>query len=206
MVIQSPRHVPGRDYTRPGDKREPRRITATTNSQSSAGDDTRTDHAEARGNVISSLALGVTRRAIALVATVAVLLISFVSSVSVYLGQRRDIAALETEIAARKLEIANLEDEFNRWQDPAYVRAQARERLGWVMPGEIGYRVIDAEGNVIGGTALSPVPDEDEVDPLWYEVIWESLQSADFPVPVEPTVATQSPPATVGPDATESPR
>ena len=35
--------------------------------------------------------------------------------------------------------------------DPDYVRTQARERLGWVVPGETGYRVVGADGKPLGG-------------------------------------------------------
>jgi len=164
------------------------------------------NHADARGRVISTLATGVAHRAIALIVTLAVLLISFVSSYSVYLGQQRDIAQTKADIAAREAEIARVQDQLERWQDPAYVRAQARDRLGWVMPGEVGYRVIDADGNVIGGTvAALDTPAEETTSLVWYDALMESIETADEPVPVpDPTVPTG--PATVGPDGVETPR
>ena len=150
--------------------------------------------------------MGVTHRIIALVVTIAVLAISFVSSYSVYLGQQRDIAQAKADIVAREAEIARVQDQLERWQDPAYVRAQARDRLGWVMPGEVGYRVIDADGNVIGGTVAALYnPDKETTSLVWYEALLDSIETADQPVPVpDPNAPTG--PAIIGPDGVETPR
>jgi cell division protein FtsB len=123
------------------------------------------------------------QRTIAVVATFALLLVSFVSSFSVYLGQQRDIAQVREQIAQQRAEIERLQDELERWQDPAYVRAQARDRLGWVMPGEVGYRVVDENGQVIGGTMTDPDGDSAAVSVTWYEALRDSLKVADQPVP-----------------------
>ena len=200
-----PRQTPSRESTRPGVRRE--RLSRTA---SQAVDEPTPDraqaHAQARSKIISTLALGVTQRIIALVVTAAVLAISFVSSYSVYLGQQRDIAQAKADIAAREAEIARVQDQLERWQDPAYVRAQARDRLGWVMPGEVGYRVIDADGNVIGGTvAALDTPAKETTSLVWYEALLGSIEAADQPVPVpDPTVPTG--PAIIGPDGVEPPR
>jgi hypothetical protein len=37
-----------------------------------------------------------------------------------------------------------MEVERRRWEDPAYIRSQARDRLYYVMPGEVSYLVMDA--------------------------------------------------------------
>ncbi|MCL1923504.1 MAG: septum formation initiator family protein [Propionibacteriaceae bacterium] len=129
----------------------------------------------------SSAGLSLVQRTIAVAATFALLLIFFVSRFSVYLSQQRDIAEVRADIAAHRVEIARLQDELDRWQDPAYVKAQARDRLGWVMPGEVGYRVVDENGQLIGGF-LSGIDDTyGEVNLPWYEVLGESLIIADQP-------------------------
>ena len=38
-----------------------------------------------------------------------------------------------------------LKDSKNRWEDPVYVRSQARDRLFYVLPGEISYLVVGAD-------------------------------------------------------------
>jgi len=160
-------------------------------------------HAEARSRVASAVALGLTHRIIALVAVAAILLVSFVSSLSVYFRQQHQIAATEQAIAADNAAIAQLQDQWARWQDPAYVEAQARDQLGWVMPGEVGYRVVDANGNVIGGLVPAISGQDAAAAGPWYEVLGQSLQAADQPVPTDQ--ATPSAPTTVGPDGVETP-
>lgn len=161
-------------------------------------------HAEARSRVASTIALGLTHRVIALVAVAAILVVSFVSSLSVYFRQQHQIVATEQAIADNSQAIADLQDQWARWQDPAYIEAQARDRLGWVMPGEIGYRVVDANGAVIGG--LVPTIGAQDATPTgpWYETLWQSLQLADQPLPPDqPT--TPSAPTTIGPDDADVP-
>jgi hypothetical protein len=58
-----------------------------------------------------------------------------------YFNQRAQINALEAQVDSDRavLEAARLE--LMRWQDPEYVKAQARERLHFVMPSERQYIV-----------------------------------------------------------------
>jgi hypothetical protein len=39
-----------------------------------------------------------------------------------------------------------MQAERDRWQDPVYIRSQARDRLYYVLPGEVSYLVMDTEG------------------------------------------------------------
>lgn len=95
-----------------------------------------------------------------------------------YLDQRQRLEMLQSQIAANEVEIQRLEAEVDRWQDPAFVKAQVRERLHWVMPKEIGYIVLEAddvprvEQFVITATNA---PD------AWYTVLWKSLNNASKP-------------------------
>lgn len=208
MPGEPPRQGPGRGSTRPGAGRGPRTVgprstrhvpadEAKDSAATTAPPDSPKAHAEARSRVISTLAMGVTHRIIALVVTVAVLVISFVSSFSVYLGQQRDIAQTKSDIANSQANINHIQDELNRWQDPAYVKAQARTQLGWVMPGEVGYRVIDSNGQVIGGTVPLATDNQPTQAAPWYDTLWSSVQTADQPAPAS---NVPSAPPTIGPD------
>jgi cell division protein FtsB len=156
------------------------------------------------------LGLGLTRRALALIAVLAILGISYANSLTVYLRQQREIAELEAEVAGRTANIDRLEDELARWQDPDYVRAEARERLGWVMPGEVGYRVIGVDGELLGGEVEvigDDVADHTDQGP-WYERVWSSIKAVDQP-PVDPTSTTgptKEPSGMVTPSDTETPQ
>ncbi len=64
-----------------------------------------------------------------------------VPTVGMYVAQRQEIAALERSVARTQDEIAELREQRERWNDPAYVTTQARERLYYVRPGEIVYLI-----------------------------------------------------------------
>ncbi len=126
-----------------------------------------------------------TRRALVLALVVVALAISFGGSLRIYLTQQHQLAVAEQQIRDSSARIADLEAELARWNDPAYVKAQARQRLGWVMPGETGYRVIGPDGEPLGGGVVIEserrLP-EGEHEPVWWDRLWGSVQAADAPV------------------------
>lgn len=105
-------------------------------------------------------------------------------TVQAWLGQRAELEALAAQVDEAEQTEHDLRAELDRWDDPAYVQAQARERLSYVMPGETSYRVIDPE--VVVETEPDPtsapgtgpaVPSDAGVVP-WYVTVWESVQVA----------------------------
>ncbi len=128
--------------------------------------------------------LNVTRRAVALAVVLIVLVISFGSTTQIYLRQQQDLAVAKQEIRDRQAQVSDLEAELARWDDPAYVKAQARDRLGWVMPGETGYRVVGDDGKPLGGgVALESQRSEtDEGAQYWWQRLSGSMATADSPV------------------------
>lgn len=118
-----------------------------------------------------------TTRAIVLLSVVLLLVASYTSTLHAWWEQRGDIQASKAEIVMRKQAIADLEDEKDRWNDPAYVKQQARSRFGWVMPGEVGYRVIGADGVVRGDVPTLDEPPE-ATTPQWYDKLWGSVKQS----------------------------
>lgn len=64
-----------------------------------------------------------------------------VPTLGTFIDQRQKISALEQSIQVSEDQIAALEQERERWNDPAYITTQARERLYYVKPGEVPYLV-----------------------------------------------------------------
>ncbi len=64
-------------------------------------------------------------------------------TIGLLLEQRRDIAAIEAQLAAQQANVEALQSDQARWDDPAYVEAQARDRLFFVYPGETSFVVLD---------------------------------------------------------------
>jgi cell division protein FtsB len=150
-----------------------------------------------------------TTRAIALAVVLLILTISYATSLRIYFAQAHEIASTEAEIAERQQRIRDLQGELARWGDEAYVRTQARERLGWVVPGETGYTVVGADGKPLGGGAkisAEMVPNEPAQD-AWWSKLWGSVQAADRPAPVktaadEKTITVKTKPNSGTPSAT----
>ncbi|GIG33350.1 hypothetical protein Col01nite_25090 [Cellulomonas oligotrophica] len=112
-----------------------------------------------------------------------VVLLAFVlvyPTLTTYLQHRAELQALRSEHAAAVETNEDLRAELQRWDDPAYVTAQARERLSFVMPGETAFLVVDpdavveeepvAEGAVTPEAGGSTSP--------WYATVWESVEMA----------------------------
>jgi cell division protein FtsB len=131
-----------------------------------------------------------TVRAIALVVVLLILTISYATSLRIYFSQAHEISATRAEIAEREQRIGHLQDELARWGDEAYVRTQARERLGWVVPGETGYVVVDADGRPLGGGAKinAEVAPEEQQQDAWWSKLWGSVKAADRPAPAKTPV------------------
>ena len=121
-----------------------------------------------------------TGRGVVFALVLAMLLVSYASSLRAWLDQRSELATLQSQIAERRAAVAALEEEIQRWRDPAYVESQARERFGWVMPGEVGYRVIGADGKPLGGpdALLDAGADSGRAPRDWWAGLWGSVQAA----------------------------
>lgn len=120
----------------------------------------------------------------------AVLTVSYASSMKAYLQQREQLDALRADIGERESNIAALEREKQRWADPAFVRAQARQRFGYVLPGETAYVVLDSDGDPLDPAATLADPDSvgEITEPTaWWTTAWASVGlAANPPAPARP--------------------
>lgn len=184
-----------RTAARPGERAAREKVTAR---QVSAEEADAAIQAAPPPRLMGARALGVTWRLLILAVVVAAIAITLAQSLRVYFAQRQDIAQFRAEIQASSEEIAGLEDRLARWEDPDFVRAEARSRLGWVMPGEVGYRVIGADGEALGGDS-DVLAAEQPPTGLWWERVWGSVVAADQPVPEASSSATSIPDLTIAP-------
>lgn len=146
-----------------------------------------------RGRVQST-----TQRVLAVAVLVAVLVILYGGTFNAFIHQQSQIAQAKQQIQDYKDSIASLEAEIERWNDPEYVKSQARERLGWVLPGETGFRVVGPDGQPYGGgqqIGAGTLP-EGEYGHAWWDQLWGSVQTADDPVPATDDAAPITAPET----------
>ncbi len=118
-----------------------------------------------------------------LVLVLALLAVSYASSMRAYLEQRHHLSALRASISESQQEVERLTREKKRWQDPAFVRTVAHQRFGWVLPGEIGFQVLDEDGTPLGHTdSLSAADSVTEATrPEWWASAWGSVVAAGRP-------------------------
>lgn len=64
-------------------------------------------------------------------------------SLRTYAEQRQQISQLSASVADQKAEVDQLTSQRERWNDRTYVTTQARERLSYVLPGDISFLVIN---------------------------------------------------------------
>ncbi len=154
---------------------------------------------------VSSARAKLTGRAAVLLLVVAVLAVSYASSMRAWLKQRSDINTLNAQIAGQRADVAALREAKGRLHDPAYIESEARKRFGWILPGETGYRVIGDNGEVLsdGGSVLSDPTAPAKPDPEWWQDMYGSVQQAGKEPAASPkkqgsTTPQRTPPAGSG--------
>lgn len=160
--------------TRPGTGRG-RDGTAKRRTTSAPAGTTASDVAEPDQDGPAEPKRSLTGRAAVVLLVLGALVVSYAQSLRVWFDQHQQISSLQNEIRDREQRVGQLQDEMERWNDEAYVRAQARQRLGWVMPGQVGYRVIGADGKPLGAPPAPSGTAAATQDPTWYSKLWGSV-------------------------------
>lgn len=119
-----------------------------------------------------------TGRAALLALVLCALVVALAYPMRQYIAQRSDIADQRRLARQAQQRVEQLREAKARWQDPAFVRTQAREHLHYVMPGETGYTMLgppvgdgeaDRHGSDQAASARRP----------WYDNLWDSVDRAD---------------------------
>ena len=105
-------------------------------------------------------------------------------------AQRGRINALRDRAATATTDLKALNAQIARWNDPAFVARQARERLHFVLPGEVGYVVLEAEAAPVlyKGTVTKQRAQS------WYAAVWGGIKVAGKTA--APSVVRQTKPQT----------
>ena len=115
-----------------------------------------------------------------------------------YLNQRRQIVEMQENIQQAKDAVVDMQAERDRWQDPVYIRSQARDRLYYVLPGEVSYLVMDSENLDLSDTSATVgalLADQRNADEIslevsaakenWVDSVLEVLLRAAIELPAE---------------------
>ena len=117
-----------------------------------------------------------TGRAAILILVVAALVVTLAIPLRAWLSQRAEISSLEADVSQARDRVAALEAQVKDWDDPAFVVAQARSRLHFVFPGEVGYVVLGEDDRPVVPDAM-----ESTTQDPWYTRLWDSARQADLP-------------------------
>jgi cell division protein FtsB len=132
-----------------------------------------------------------TGRAAILILVLAVLTVSYASSLRAYLQQRAQIQDLKAQIATTSASIDDLELEKRRWKDDAYLEQQARARFGFVFPGETPYQVIEDGQPLDSSETLHDPSTIVKTTPTpWWDTVWGSVELAGNPPAPKPPPAS----------------
>jgi cell division protein FtsB len=130
------------------------------------------------------------RPAAILAAVICVLTLTIAGPVRTYFAQRTEMKQLKATEEQLRAQITGLEEQKVKLGDPVFIAAQARERLGFVMPGDIPYQVQLPANAAVPGTPGSE-PAKANPDQPWYTSLWHTI--ADAPHGVSPTIMPDAP-------------
>jgi cell division protein FtsB len=123
---------------------------------------------------------GLTTRTAVLGLVFCALVLSAALPLREYLSQRSQIAAAQAKQSEQKLRVTQLEQQLRQLQDPAYVKAEARSRLHFVLPGETPYVLLTPSAaplptgtGVLAGTTVA------RPESPWYSQLWDTVEAAD---------------------------
>ncbi|OFL18291.1 hypothetical protein HMPREF2785_01095 [Corynebacterium sp. HMSC067D03] len=110
-----------------------------------------------------------------LISVVLLVLLAIAAPLRNYYEGRAEIARAQESIERLEARKQALESDIAMYEDDAFMRQEARRRLGVVEEGEAVWRILDprmsAPDNIT--TAADEIPDDRE----WSEVLWDSLRA-----------------------------
>jgi cell division protein FtsB len=142
---------------------------------------------------------------LALLAVILIGMFTLAPSIQIWYEQQRQIADYRALVLEAQQNLEGMQQERLRWDDEVYIRAQARDRLYFVMPGEVSFLVMDAEGidlSDTSGTVGAMLAEQRKRSGFslevlaskknWVEALLESTLRAGLEEPnQEPTSATK---------------
>ncbi|WP_051461442.1 FtsB family cell division protein [Tomitella biformata] len=136
------------------------------------------------------------RRVVIVVTMVCFLGLALAAPLRTFFEMRSEAASVAAEHAMLTSELQVLEARKAQLDDPDYVRAQARERLGFVTRGETPY-IVELPGNQFAPQEeAAAVHDSDHP---WYKNLWDSVSQ---PLPDENAPPPPVPNVIPGPSST----
>lgn len=94
-----------------------------------------------------------------------------------YFAQRAQINALKIQVAANQKALIEARKELELWNDPNYIKSQARTRLHFVLPGERQY-ILTNDVNLEGEDNSNQVASNIPTGVPWYSRLIATITEA----------------------------
>lgn len=115
---------------------------------------------------------------VALAVVVLLILITIAIPLRNYFQQRSEIARTEASILSKEQQIGELDEELQRYHSEAYLREQARLRLGVIEPGETAFRILDPA--LENDSSVTSDGTEEKPRGTWYATLWDSVTEPEL--------------------------
>ncbi|MFI9508804.1 septum formation initiator family protein [Nocardia sp. NPDC052566] len=144
-----------------------------------------------------------TGRAVVLAIVVCALALTLAVPTRTYFTQRAEAKQLAQQRVELEADLARLRDRRAQQRDPANTKAEARERLRLVMPGETPY-IVQVPG--IEAPAPPPAPTRSKAPDPWYTEVWRTISEPQQTPGAAPAPPAGPPPPVPPPPGPEGPR
>lgn len=122
-------------------------------------------------------------RFLAIIISVIFAVIIVTPALRTYLAQQEETRELKASVEEARARNEDLSNQLALWSDPEYVAAQARQRLGYVAPGQVLYIVTDPDE---GTPEERRAALEEELNynrraaTPWFTTLWDSVTIAGY--------------------------
>lgn len=132
---------------------------------------------------------------VVLIAVVLLVLMAIAAPLRNYYEGRAEIARANESITQLQAQKDALEHDIAMYDDEAFIKQEARRRLGVMEEGETAWRIIDPR--MSAPEAITTGKDDIPDDRTWPEVMWDSLRPAEDAPPAPSRI--DEPPAAPAP-------
>lgn len=147
------------------------------------------ESAAKRPTSVSFGGIEISMRILGLILLGALLAMLLVPSFMQLWSQERELAAIKAKVQQTQADNDAKRQQLELWSNPQYIASQARERLGYVKPGETQYSVLDPGKDYQDQAQVAAAREAGPARP-WMQVLSMTVEEADHPTGNIQTVQT----------------
>ncbi|MDY2669632.1 septum formation initiator family protein [Schaalia hyovaginalis] len=124
--------------------------------------------------------LEISTRLLSVILLAGVLAVLLVPNLYAWWRQEQELRDITARVQAAQERNDEMKQELDLWQNPDYIASQARERLGYVKPGETQFTVVDPGEDYQDEAQIAAAQAQGPTRP-WVQVVGILLKEADSP-------------------------